>query len=277
MTPAQLTAYCARLGLDRPPAPDLAGLTALLAAHCMAIPFENIDVQLARAPSLDPDAIFAKLVEQRRGGWCYEHNGLLGSALAAIGFAVQRVCGGILRPGSTEPAMGSHLALIVRLDRPWLVDAGFGRWLRRPLPLEPGAWPQPVWPVAIGHTDRGDWRVQVDLGKYTMSYDFAAVPADEALIAAMCTWQATDPESNFVQNLVVMRDCGATNVSLRGRVLVETCATVAREQTIDSAQALVAVLAQRFGLDVPEVASLWPAIVARHAALCPDQAAAPTT
>lgn len=72
LSPAELTAYRERIGQVGALAPDLATLRALHAAHISAIPFENLDVQFGRRPSRDPDAIFAKLVTARRGGWCYE-------------------------------------------------------------------------------------------------------------------------------------------------------------------------------------------------------------
>jgi N-hydroxyarylamine O-acetyltransferase len=268
------------------------------AAQCAAIPFENIDVQLAQPPSIDPDQIFAKLVHARRGGWCYEQNGLLGRALTAIGFDVMRICAGVVREDTGLPLMGSHLALLVMPERddkkrepvcggnhatdtdhrrPWLVDCGFGSWIGAPLPLEPGAWPLQPWPVALAQTDDGRWQLGADLGTRRVRYIFAAVPADEALLAQLCTWQAVDPASVFTQNFVTQRLVGNTDLSLRGRVLTETDAHGRSERVLDSAAELVAVLRDRFGLNVPHVAQIWPAIVARHAALFPDQAVTPTT
>ncbi|WP_353228172.1 arylamine N-acetyltransferase [Novosphingobium sp.] len=277
LSPAHLAAYCARIGYAGALNPDLATLRAIHAAHCAAIPFENIDVQLGLPPTLDPEAAFAKLVTAGRGGWCYEHNGVLGRALAAIGFAVTRLCGGVLRDDSGLPAMGSHLALLVSLDRPWLVDAGFSSWLSSPLPLESGAWSQPPWTVTLSSADIGAWTLAVDLGSRVMQYHFAATPADEALLAQVCAWQASNPASPFVQNLVVQRRADGIDLALRGRVLVETTVAGAHQRLIADADDLVAVLRDRFVLNVPHAAQIWPTVAARHAALFPDQAVAPTT
>ena len=97
LSPAQLQAYLARIGLEGPVGADLATLDAIVRAHVQAIPFENLDVQLGRPLTTDPAAAFAKLVEARRGGWCYEHNGVLGAALSAIGFDVTRLSAGVMR------------------------------------------------------------------------------------------------------------------------------------------------------------------------------------
>src|SRR5215212_4496121 len=105
----ELTAYLERIGYDGALAPDLPTLTALHRAHVLAIPFENLDVQLGRPPTLDPAAIFAKLVTARRGGWCYEQNGLFGRVLAGLGFTVTRMSGGVMRAERGEATMGGHL------------------------------------------------------------------------------------------------------------------------------------------------------------------------
>ena len=271
LTPDELIAYCARIGLTQPLLPDLATLRAIHAAHCAAIPFENVDVQLGLAPSLDPAAIYAKLVTRQRGGWCYELNGLLARALAAIGFRVRRVCAGVVRDDLGTTLMGSHLALVVTLDQQWLVDTGFGSWIGAPVPLEPGTLPLVPWPVTVTKLPGGDWQLSAELRNRTMAYRFSDGPADEALMAQMCAWQAHHGDSIFVQNLVAQRRIGDTDLGLRGRVLLTTDANGRTERLLTDADDLVATLRDGFGLDVPDAALVWPAVVARHAMLFPDQ------
>ena len=277
LSPAQLDAYCQRIGYDRRRVADVARLQAIHALHCAAFPFENIDVQLGLQPSLDPEAIFAKLVTSRRGGWCYEINGLLGRALAAFGFHVERVCAGVVRDPTGIAQAGSHLALIVGLQETWLVDAGFGSWIGSPLPLQTGTWPQVPGPVALERPNAGTWRLSVALANRTMAYEFAESPADEALMAELCVWQASDPASVFVQNLVVQRRAAGHDLALRGRELAQNSGEHTQQRVLASADDLVATLREQFDLNVPQVAALWPAIVARHDTLFADQPAAPTT
>ena len=274
---AQLDAYCRRIAWSGPRRADLATLHAIHAAHTAAIPFENIDVQLGLVPSREPQAVFAKLVEARRGGWCHEQNTLLGQVLAAIGFQVQRLSAGVPRPDGVIPSMGSHLSLKVTLDgRPWLVDGGFGSWIGAPLPLEPGYWLLAPWPVRLSCEAEANWRLTAELGTHAMHYRFADRPGDEALMAQTCLWQSRDPASPFVQNLVVQRRIGGCDWTLRGRVLTETTSAGAKQTLLADSAELVRVLADHFGLDVPDVARLWPAIVARHDALF-QAPALPTT
>ncbi|OYX63232.1 MAG: hypothetical protein B7Y89_06680 [Novosphingobium sp. 32-60-15] len=272
LTFLQLQAYFDRIGFAYPVAADFQTLDAIIRAHTQAIPFENIDVQLGRRLTTDPDAAFFKLVERRRGGWCYEHNGVLGAALAAIGFDVVRISAGVMRQVRGDAAMGSHLCLLV--DGRWLVDAGFGSWIGAPVPLEEGEWLHAPLPVRLARTDDAMWRLSVE--PVAMSYDFDAKAADEAELARMCVWQASDPASVFVQNLTVQRRGGGRYFMLRGKVLSEITAKGEARRELGSAGELVACLRDVFLLDTPEAADMWSAICARHEALFGDQAL-PTT
>ncbi|HYD98862.1 MAG TPA: arylamine N-acetyltransferase [Alphaproteobacteria bacterium] len=129
----------ARLGLDGPLAADAATLVALHRAHAETIPFENFDVLLGRPPSLDPEALAAKMLDRRRGGYCFEHNSLLRAVLAGLGFAVRPLLGCVTfnLPG-IRPR--THLLTLVEAGgRRWIADVGFGgHGLVEPVPFEPG-------------------------------------------------------------------------------------------------------------------------------------------
>ena len=93
----KLDDYLARIEYRGPVAPDLACLTAIHRQHLLTIPYLDLDVQLGRLVYLDPERFFEKIVAGRRGGWCYEMNGLLCWALREIGFEVTRMVGGVGR------------------------------------------------------------------------------------------------------------------------------------------------------------------------------------
>jgi len=123
-----LAAYFARVGYDGPVAPTLNVLNDLMHAHVQTIPFENLDVLLGRGIDLAPEALQRKLVEQRRGGYCFEQNGLLLLVLDAIGFAVTPLSARVRyqRPRDYTPAR-THLFLRVEIDGvPWIADVGVG-------------------------------------------------------------------------------------------------------------------------------------------------------
>src|SRR5215207_9409581 len=101
-------------------------LIALQRAHLFAIPYENLDIHRGGTLSLDMETIFDKLVTQRRGGWCYEMNSLLAWALRELGFDVTLLSSDVVNEMMGDGAGGDHLVLLVKLDRPYLADVGFG-------------------------------------------------------------------------------------------------------------------------------------------------------
>jgi N-hydroxyarylamine O-acetyltransferase len=265
----ELSAYLHRIRFDGGVRPDLATLRAVHRAHQYAIPFENLDVQLGRPVVLDLEANYDKIVRRRRGGWCYEMNGVMGWALEQMGFEVMRMSAGVMRVRAGDAQLGNHLCLLVRLDQPYLVDVGFGGSMAEPLPLRASEREDRPYRVGLSELDDGYWRfAEIAHGDGdAFSFDFRAAPADEALLARKCRFLQTDPASPFIQNLVVQRRTADTHISLRGRVLAAIHATRVDKKLLNSADELVAALRRSFDLDAPEAATLWPSICARHEAL----------
>lgn len=132
MSRFDLAAYLRRIGRSEI-APTAEGLFGLQGAQMRSIPFENIDPLTGREPDIRPAAVQRKLVEDRRGGYCFELNTLLGAAMAEIGFPVRRLLARV-RMGAARGGARSHLALRTEIDGTrYLVDAGFGG----PAPLAP--------------------------------------------------------------------------------------------------------------------------------------------
>jgi N-hydroxyarylamine O-acetyltransferase len=260
-----LAAYLDRIGHSGSVAPDLATLRAVHRAHLYAIPYENFDVQLGRPVTTDPIAAFDKLVTRRRGGWCYEMNGLLGWALGEIGFDVTRMAGGVMRVVRGDVVIGNHLVLKVEVDgRPWIADVGFGDGALDPYPLEPAAFDSEDYPFRLELQDDGFWRFHNHPFGGAPSFDFQDTPAAEEQLAERCAWLQTSPDSNFVLNAVAQRHRPGRLLMMRGRVLRAATPAGTQDRLIDSADEYVAVLKNEFDLDLPEAAGLWPKIVARH-------------
>jgi N-hydroxyarylamine O-acetyltransferase len=123
-----LDAYFARLEYRGPREANLATLRALQLSHLYHLPFENLSSWSGEAVSVEREAIFAKLVTRRRGGYCYEHNTLFAAALHALGFAPELRLARVRWQVPPEVVTGrSHLCLVVPVEgRRWLVDVGFG-------------------------------------------------------------------------------------------------------------------------------------------------------
>ena len=148
-TALDLDAYLARVGYAGSRAATHATLDALHFAHTTQIPFENVDVLLRRPIRLELEALQAKLVTARRGGYCFEHNVLFRAVLERLGFPVTTLAARVLREASGGFA-GIHAFLRVECDgAAWLADVGYGgAGPLRPIPFVPGRRSTPT--AALG-------------------------------------------------------------------------------------------------------------------------------
>ncbi len=127
-------AYLSRIGLSSGITPSLDDLESLQRAHLTHVPFENLDVFHRRGVQTGVEWSVPKIVDRGRGGWCYELNGAFAALLDSLGFTV-KLLGATVLLGQESPTP-DHLTLEVTLDRPFLVDVGFGDSFIRPLPLD---------------------------------------------------------------------------------------------------------------------------------------------
>ncbi len=263
---SRLDSYLARIGYTTPVRADRETLFGLHRAHLLAIPYENLDIHLGRPLTLDVDEIFDKIVVRRRGGWCYEMNGLFAWALREIGFDVALLAGTVGRDQNGAAAEGNHLLLRVALDQGYLADVGFGNGFLEPLPLVPGLYRQAAFlkPFELRRTpDR--WELVND-GVGGAGFDFTLAPATLAQFADQCRSLQTSPTSGFVRMAVCHRFGPDSHSSLRGAVLQQTRAAGVTSTTLDSLAAYRRTLEQVFDLHLNEVDALWSRVWTGHQA-----------
>ena len=261
----KIDSYLDRIAYSGPMRTNLATLTALHRAHLRAIPYENLDVQVGRPVTIERGPIFEKIVTRRRGGWCYEMNGLFGWALAELGFKVTRSAGAVMREQRGEEAIGNHLVLKVELEEGiYLADVGFGDGPYDPIRVAPGPFTSNGFDFALSQEDGGWWRLHNHRGGGAASFDFDLTPADERRLAERCFWLQSSPESPFVQNAVLQRHVADGLWLMRGRVLRKLTPHEQKDYLVETAPEYIGVLDEVFGLKLPEAAELWPKICARH-------------
>ena len=220
-----LDAYLDRIGLGDVEPPCLELLQAVVRGHVMAIPFENLDIVLGRPVPLDIDAIQAKLVKSRRGGYCFEQNTLLRVALEALGFQVSSRMARVVRgsaPGTVTPR--THMFLHVALpEGAYLADVGFGNLTpTAPLRLEDNA-AQPTGhePFRIAR-DARELCVQTYMDEaWTPLYRFlddATFPVDHEV----ANWfTSTRPGGKFTANgIAALPGPGCRKTLLNGSVTI---------------------------------------------------------
>ncbi len=199
-----LQTYLQRINYTGPLNPTPETLRALHQAHLLAIPFENLDIHLGRPIVPDEAAFFRKIVEQRRGGFCYELNGLFAALLRELGFDVTLLSARVAREDGSFGSEFDHLTLLVQLEERWLADVGFGESFREPLRLdEPGEQAQ-VWGTYRLTHDGSDWTYweRDETTGWQPQYRFTLQPHQLADFAERCHYQQTSPESHFTQKRI---------------------------------------------------------------------------
>jgi len=255
-----LAAYLGRITYTGPRDATVEVLGALVAAHNGAIPFENLD-PLTGIPVADLSraALFDKLVQRRRGGYCYEQNGVMGYVLEELGFGVQRLGGRVvwMHDSDVLPAQ-THEALAVTVpgvDGTWLVDVGFGgQTLSSPIRLEVG----PVQstrhePYRIReHGDalmleaqiRGDWQAL---------YTFTTQPRPRIDREVASWYVSTHPKSVFVVGLSAALLTDEARWNLRGRNLAIHSGGETERIRFATAADVLNALTDRFGIDLTDL------------------------
>jgi N-hydroxyarylamine O-acetyltransferase len=220
-------------------------LRALQVAHLLTVPFENLSIHASEPIVLDDDALFTKIVANRRGGFCYEANGLFAALLRALGFEVAMLSA---RVANAEGEFGpdfDHMTLMVTLpgsadfSQRWLVDVGFGDSFLEPLLLdEPGEQRQGgrAYKIVSDGThlvlmqrDEGDLMQRDDSHSnkkagdqptlaqgeeggpapadqlWKALYRFTLQPYQYPDYAEMCRYHQTSPESHFTRSRICSR------------------------------------------------------------------------
>lgn len=260
LTPRQIDAYLARVGLPRPQEADLGFLRALHRAHLLTFSFEALDAFMGWRSGFAPAAAFAKMVEGRRGGWCFEMNGLFGEVLAGLGYRVTRLCGGVNREILGDLAIGNHLTLRVDLDQPWLAEVGVADAIIAPVPLAVGPIRQRGFDFSITTADGGWLRFNNHVRGIAKSFDFRPDHQNETALIAAHGWLMQNPASPFTGALAVLRHTETGYVALHNDRLRRVTATEDSEQRLTSADQLAELLDTVFDLDVPQVAKVWDRI-----------------
>ncbi|WP_347952029.1 arylamine N-acetyltransferase [Bradyrhizobium sp. CER78] len=262
LTSGQLDAYLARIGVGRPVSLDVDSLSRLHRAHLMAFTWDALDAFMGWPCSIAPATAFAKMVEGRRGGWCYEMNGLFGAALTALGFRVTRLCGAVDREVMGDLVIGNHLALRVDLDRPYLADVGLGDAIVEPVPLAAGPISDRGFEFSIVPTDDGWLRFKNHARGMAHSFDFQPDYSDEAKMAATLCWLTQDPGSPFTSALALILHTENGYVALKNDCLCRVTADSVSEQRITSADHLADTFKTIFNIDVPKPDHVWEKIQA---------------
>lgn len=253
MDEATVQRYLARVGARRAGA-SIEYLRELHLRHLRTVPFENLSIHLDEPILLELDALVTKIVDNRRGGFCYELNGLFAALLTELGFPVTLLSAQVHTGAGRLSHPFDHLALRVDLAEPYLVDVGFGAHSHYPLRLDTRTpQPDPGGEFQVVDAPDGDLDVLVDgLLQYRLETR-ARLLSD---FGPTCWWQQTSPDSHFTQSLTCSRLTEDGRITLSGTRLITTIGGRRTETELDGDAAVLAAYRELFGMTLDRVPTL---------------------
>ncbi|MGQ8706179.1 arylamine N-acetyltransferase family protein [Serratia sp. TSA_198.1] len=246
--------YLQHIGFAGIPQADLLTLQQLHRCHMLSVPFENLSIIYRQGIHLEEPALFNKIVERNRGGFCYELNRLFAALLKDIGFNVQFISGEIRARDGSFGAPFDHMALKVELDQPYLVDVGFGDSFLTPLKITTTEQ-QPQTSGTFHLEQEGEVyyleRRNGDNRSHAKTlYRFTLQAREPSEFDGMCHYHSTSQQSHFTQRLVCSRPTENGRVTLSENKLIITEDHQRHESTLHSEDERRAALMRYFGIDL---------------------------
>lgn len=246
--------YLQHIGFAGIPQADLLTLQQLHRCHMLSVPFENLSIIYRQGIHLEEPALFNKIVERNRGGFCYELNRLFAALLKDIGFNVQFISGEIRARDGSFGAPFDHMALKVELDQPYLVDVGFGDSFLTPLKITTTEQqPQTSGTFHLeqeGETYYLERRNGDNRSHAKTLYRFTLQAREPSEFDGMSHYHSTSPQSHFTQRLVCSRPTENGRVTLSENKLIVTEDHQRHESTLHSEDERRAALMRYFGIDL---------------------------
>ena len=248
--------YLKRLGHVERPLPGVDSLNRLQLAHLLHVPFENLDIGLKRPIHLAEELIWEKIIVQKRGGFCYELNGLFAWLLKQLGFEVSYLNARVFNRTGELGIDFDHLALLVKIPNqstPWLADVGFGDSFNEPLRLNgPGEQVQGLRAYRVEQTPDGYIAWQRNYaGSWERLYFFDLQPHKfPEEYESACFYHQTAPESSFTRGSIISRATDDGRVSLEDGWLILTRNGTREKRPVTSKEEYQVLLKNYFGVEL---------------------------
>jgi N-hydroxyarylamine O-acetyltransferase len=192
--------------------PTINTLNQLQIAHLYSVPFENLSIHLQQPIQLNYSSLADKIIQQHRGGFCYELNGLFSLLLQHLGFKVTLLSAQVAREDGAFGREFGHLTLLIQDVDNWLVDVGFGDSFIYPLKFESGVESRQREQryQLVNYSD--DWILYQYKENWKPQYCFQIIPRKLSDFQTVCDYNQTNPQSIFKQRLI------CTQLTQDGRV-----------------------------------------------------------
>lgn len=250
--------YLSRIGVDGSQiSADEASLRLLQRQHLLSVPFENLDIHWKRPITVDVARFYDKIVSERRGGFCYELNGLFNELLRLVGFQTRLVSARVFNGSEFGPEF-DHAAIIVTIgDQEYLADVGFGDFTAEPLRFATDLEQQDREGIfVIRRSDDGSFEVaKRSEDGWTPQYRFRSLARDLSEFAEMCDFQQYSPESHFTKGKVCSLMTENGRKTLTDSKFIVTLSGAKSEVPVESKEEFDQILIREFGIRAAALAA----------------------
>lgn len=244
-------AYLSRIGLGGSKLnPDSKSLRILQRSHLLAVPFENLDIHWKRPITIDTVKFYDKIVGERRGGFCYELNGLFNELLLSLGFKTRLISARVFN-GTTHGPEYDHAAIIVTIgDEEYLADVGFGDFTAEPLRFVLDEDQQDDTGTFVIRRFENEYLevAKCDIDGWKSQYIFTDTSRDLSEFVEMCDFQQYSPESHFTKGKVCSLMTDGGRKTLTDRSFIVTINGEKTDNPVDSEKEFSETLQREFGI-----------------------------
>ncbi len=214
--------YLKRIEYSGSTDPSIEVLTTLQKAHLFYVPFENLDIHSRLPIELHVDKIYKKIVDQNRGGFCYELNGLFYELLLSLKFNARRISARVHTGEDKYSPEYDHLTIVVKIgDNDYITDVGFGEFIIGPLQLVSGVIQKDVTgDYLVDKYDSTHFRINKIMdGKPVPEFIFEDRARDLSEFKPMCHYHQTNPNSHFMKKRLISLPTETGRITIAGNTL----------------------------------------------------------
>lgn len=247
--------YLNRINITSAPSPTLSSLRKIQYQHLLHIPFENLDIHYNNPIILQPDKLFDKVINNHRGGFCFELNGLLYELLTQLGFQAKRISARVHQEGEEFSPDFDHLALIVTIKEiDWLVDVGFGDFAYAPLNIslrDPQQGPRGTFRIKEHEPGMLLVQHQDEKGKWIHDYIFSTAPQSLKAFNKRCHFHQTSEKSHFSKKKICSKATPEGRITVTDKELKIKRQNDTQKYNISDNKEFKQLIAEHFGIAIP--------------------------
>lgn len=254
----KLDNYLRRIDYRKTPKNNLQTLNELHKKHLFSIPFEDLDIHLKKPLQIEVEALYQKIIVEKRGGFCYELNFLFYNLLKEIGFDCHIVSASIYDKRENLAGQFDHLAIIVQLEEKWLVDVGYGNLFTEPMKI-PSKIDNYVYKdrdaiYKIHPLNESNYILSESRKGYKFKkiYAFETIPRKIEEFDEQIDFKQHSEESYFVKNRICTLPTEEGRITLFNTKFIKTIGQEKQERTIQNDEEFYQIVRDEFDMNILE-------------------------